>query len=242
MTYHTPLAAFKVIEACLTRCNSLVQRMLENREMRLLWFCFKNNTSQQSVLASIDGHLKTDTFNEDRDLFTLINTALQLEASREDVQKTYTSMPDMIGEVMRVTDSPQLGEYVIIVSDPMDRLEKRRCYWRTIGVSSEAKHAKLSEVLSQPNGLQQLLEVYTEKLRQGGWQPDNDLVSELHTEITLPRCRHCKKSPDKLSRCSVCKAAQYCNSECQHEHWPKHKRVCASERDILQRARRLPNI
>ncbi|KAI9016655.1 hypothetical protein DFJ74DRAFT_677917 [Hyaloraphidium curvatum] len=46
-------------------------------------------------------------------------------------------------------------------------------------------------------------------------------------------CAHCGKEapppPDKLARCSNCKRAAYCDSECQRAAWPSHKRDCVAE-------------
>lgn len=45
-------------------------------------------------------------------------------------------------------------------------------------------------------------------------------------------CHHCNMC-DKMEsearthkRCSRCKVAYYCNAECQHKHWPIHRKGC----------------
>ena len=39
-------------------------------------------------------------------------------------------------------------------------------------------------------------------------------------EINLKRsCSHCRSFKEGLTRCSRCKAAYYCNAECQMAHW-----------------------
>ena len=43
------------------------------------------------------------------------------------------------------------------------------------------------------------------------------------------RCDSCADYPlpeIKLQRCSRCKAAKYCNADCQKAHWPQHKAPC----------------
>ena len=41
------------------------------------------------------------------------------------------------------------------------------------------------------------------------------------------RCSHCKRIPDsRLKRCSKCKYALYCNSECQRRAWRNHRLEC----------------
>lgn len=45
---------------------------------------------------------------------------------------------------------------------------------------------------------------------------------------TAKNCAHCDKSVrhDRL-KCSTCRAAYYCNQDCQREHWREHKNTCA---------------
>eukprot|EP00056_Hartaetosiga_gracilis_P003412 m.63514 g.63514 ORF g.63514 m.63514 type:complete len:86 (+) comp11443_c0_seq4:743-1000(+) len=40
-----------------------------------------------------------------------------------------------------------------------------------------------------------------------------------------PKCAVCGHEATK--RCSYCKSEWYCRRQCQVEHWPKHKAVCA---------------
>jgi len=53
---------------------------------------------------------------------------------------------------------------------------------------------------------------------------------------SAPRCAHCGKQRKALKRCSVCKHASYCGSECQNAGWKKHKQTCAPplSRDDIQ--------
>ena len=40
-------------------------------------------------------------------------------------------------------------------------------------------------------------------------------------------CAHCGKQGAGFKRCSVCKQASYCGSECQNADWKRHKKRCA---------------
>mmetsp|Transcript_22543 Transcript_22543/g.34187 ORF Transcript_22543/g.34187 Transcript_22543/m.34187 type:complete len:93 (+) Transcript_22543:441-719(+) len=47
-------------------------------------------------------------------------------------------------------------------------------------------------------------------------------------------CANCGKKEGegnniKLKRCLACKEAQYCGSQCQKEHWKKHKKECRNK-------------
>ncbi|KAM3625895.1 uncharacterized protein V6R79_019417 [Siganus canaliculatus] len=48
-------------------------------------------------------------------------------------------------------------------------------------------------------------------------------------------CHHCFTRCDTLLRCSQCKMARYCNTSCQRQAWPEHKRECKCLRSILPR-------
>jgi len=64
----------------------------------------------------------------------------------------------------------------------------------------------------------------------------SDIISMKNEELTRNArrivdafcCVYCGKKPEKLRRCSVCMAANYCASGCQGMHWSKHSRVCAT--------------
>ena len=39
-------------------------------------------------------------------------------------------------------------------------------------------------------------------------------------------CLYCAKKVDGTLRCTQCRAALYCNSDCQEKHWHAHKNNC----------------
>ena len=55
------------------------------------------------------------------------------------------------------------------------------------------------------------------------------LVAELDDpQITGKyECSQCYKSSDKMTRCSRCKVAYYCDANCQRKHYPQHKLECS---------------
>ena len=57
--------------------------------------------------------------------------------------------------------------------------------------------------------------------RQAASQAHLDAIETLlQMEANLKRsCAHCRGFKEGLTRCSRCKAAYYCNSECQMAHW-----------------------
>ena len=46
---------------------------------------------------------------------------------------------------------------------------------------------------------------------------------------TTTHCDDCSRAivGDYLPRCSRCKQVHYCNAQCQHRSWPRHRAVCA---------------
>ena len=48
------------------------------------------------------------------------------------------------------------------------------------------------------------------------------------TDVAIHTCFTCGKSGAKLSSCSQCHRAYYCNRECQRKDWKRHKRACAA--------------
>ena len=57
--------------------------------------------------------------------------------------------------------------------------------------------------------------------RQAASQAHLDAIETLiQMETNLKRsCSHCRGFKEGLTRCSRCKAAYYCGSECQMAHW-----------------------
>jgi len=45
-------------------------------------------------------------------------------------------------------------------------------------------------------------------------------------------CLYCLQKVEGSSRCSKCRAALYCNRDCQEKHWPVHKNICVSSNNI----------
>ena len=52
---------------------------------------------------------------------------------------------------------------------------------------------------------------------------DKNELMLSHTELEC-KCLVCQKL--SFLRCSICKTARYCNSECQHRDWKRHKDEC----------------
>ena len=44
--------------------------------------------------------------------------------------------------------------------------------------------------------------------------------------VTVFKCFQFGKRGHKLSKCTQCSQAYYCNADCQRKHWEKHKPVC----------------
>lgn len=40
------------------------------------------------------------------------------------------------------------------------------------------------------------------------------------------RCRICQKTGETMKKCSQCKTARYCSTECQKADWKQHKPIC----------------
>lgn len=48
-----------------------------------------------------------------------------------------------------------------------------------------------------------------------------------HTKL-VTECVNCHQAFENIKKCSKCKIAYYCSSDCQRADWPKHKTLCAS--------------
>ncbi|GFH61732.1 hypothetical protein CTEN210_18208 [Chaetoceros tenuissimus] len=58
------------------------------------------------------------------------------------------------------------------------------------------------------------------------WRPEK--FESMFGKVKTRYCyntKECYKSED-LRECSRCRIALYCSIECQHKHWPEHKRIC----------------
>lgn len=50
--------------------------------------------------------------------------------------------------------------------------------------------------------------------------------NEEAENFVIYQCLACAKFGLAMSKCTACKAAQYCNAECQKQHWMEHKKTC----------------
>ena len=53
--------------------------------------------------------------------------------------------------------------------------------------------------------------------------------------VEVQKCFNCGKHGHNLPRCRQCSQAYYCDSDCQREHWRKHKPVCRAAVAALAR-------
>ena len=59
----------------------------------------------------------------------------------------------------------------------------------------------------------------------------NNELSNMNIDSSSHRssdrnCLYCLQKVEGSSRCSKCRAALYCNRDCQAKHWPVHKNIC----------------
>jgi len=62
-----------------------------------------------------------------------------------------------------------------------------------------------------------------------------DVSSASKSTVSKPsaaenRCSYCRKYSVNLKKCSRCRAVQYCNQDCQKNHWTTHKVSCYSQK------------
>lgn len=49
----------------------------------------------------------------------------------------------------------------------------------------------------------------------------------IHRKIKYHKiCVNCGTKSENMKKCSQCKSARYCSSECQRADWKKHKKIC----------------
>lgn len=63
-------------------------------------------------------------------------------------------------------------------------------------------------------------------------QQTNTRLKVFEIEQTAPvfeiiNCDYCKAPSEKTKRCSDCKFARYCSTQCQYADWKTHKSICA---------------
>ena len=52
-------------------------------------------------------------------------------------------------------------------------------------------------------------------------------MNDRHEDATARCCAECgEEGGASLKMCKACMHARYCDAECQHKHWPKHKKDC----------------
>ena len=52
-------------------------------------------------------------------------------------------------------------------------------------------------------------------------------------------CLHCLQEVEGSSRCSKCRTALYCSTDCQEKHWPVHKNNCTNSNDAADSDQKL---
>jgi len=50
----------------------------------------------------------------------------------------------------------------------------------------------------------------------------------MTTLLSTNTCLTCLKQLETTQRCSRCRVAQYCDTECQKKDWPRHKQFCSN--------------
>ena len=77
--------------------------------------------------------------------------------------------------------------------------------------------------------------VPTRALRGGNTQKPKNKTGMKSMCVTVFRCFQCGKHGYKMSKCSQCAQAHYCNADCQRNHWKQHKPVCQAAVAALAR-------
>jgi hypothetical protein len=57
-------------------------------------------------------------------------------------------------------------------------------------------------------------------------EKDPDYLKLAKTLLYNGVCDHCKKTKEKMFKCSRCLVSRYCSVECQEAHWAEHKSDC----------------
>ena len=67
---------------------------------------------------------------------------------------------------------------------------------------------------------------YAQKDAKAVNQTMEDLSAGRPVNLGVKSCLGCGKEGEELSRCGRCKAAWFCDRECQRKAWPSHKAEC----------------
>lgn len=233
MKYSTAEAAHNVIYDCLQQFSSLTHSFLKQREDKLLWFRFSDYETQDRTLHHIRTQLIMGTATEENCLFTLVEQALETEINTDMIKDLGNELVYIITELKRIQGSDDSKEYIIVCSDPLEKVNRRYAYWLTANSSQQGSDGKLLKLLQEDNGLQLMLETYRDRCVHGDSMYHSRLTSIVYSELVRDRCRGCGKSCASLHRCSACKSARYCSRNCQREHWKLHRSVCDTEHKIV---------
>lgn len=250
--------AHTIIRDTLQQCDTWIQTMLEQRELRVFWFQFESMETQESVLLSLHHNilLGQSVKEEQKEelILSLVRSALRGEEPRDSLHQKTRHIPHLWDELDRIEKkyAPQekkgneeeeqkqeeeQKEYIVIFSTPVQREPgmSRRDFFMTINCKEQERNQRLYDALAQQGGLYVLLDAYKTKLESKSWLPAPHLLLVLRNELVRTSCRQCHAPLEKRMRCSKCKVARYCNVTCQRKNWVIHKSLCAVEKDILQR-------
>jgi hypothetical protein len=84
-------------------------------------------------------------------------------------------------------------------------------------VGREVSFLNMRQKIDGPEFMRQLME---------GFHTNYPSFIRQLRKLEAKKCYYCKKTPPKLSYCSVCRYVRYCSDTCQHADWKIHKHEC----------------
>jgi hypothetical protein len=84
-------------------------------------------------------------------------------------------------------------------------------------VGREVSFLNMHQKIDGPEFMRQLME---------GFHTNYPSFIRQLRKLEAKKCYYCKKTPPKLSYCSVCRYVRYCSDTCQHADWKIHKHEC----------------
>ena len=108
-------------------------------------------------------------------------------------------------------------KYLDVISFDSDTPMHEAMFDRLETVGREVSFLNMHQKIDGPEFMRQLME---------GFHTNYPSFIRQLRKLEAKKCYYCKKTPPKLSYCSVCRYVRYCSSECQHADWKIHKHEC----------------